>query len=86
MGATVVRREQEKKETRVHHRKFRTMDRRVSPLSFGCTPPPVIGDNLGEIDESWADEVIHCAIDQSSTYLDTTCPHHVANSEHFLGP
>jgi predicted aldo/keto reductase-like oxidoreductase len=57
----------------------------VPVLGFGCMRLPVIDGDEGKINEPAATELIHSAIEQGVTYLDTAYPYHQGQSEPWLG-
>jgi predicted aldo/keto reductase-like oxidoreductase len=67
------------------YRQFGTLEWQASALGFGVMRLPVIGGDYAKIDEPEATHMLHYAIDQGVSYLDTAIHYHRSNSERFLG-
>ncbi len=68
----------------MQYRQFGKTGVQVSALGFGCMRLPTLATR-DEIDEPQAAEMLHYAIDQGLSYLDSGYGYHGGNSERFLG-
>lgn len=67
------------------YRQFGNTPEQISILGFGCMRFPYLNDDVRQIDEVKATEMLHYAIDQGVNYIDTAYPYHRKMSEPFVG-
>lgn len=67
------------------YRKFGNTEEMVSILGFGCMRLPLLDEDVRNIDEAEATNMIRHAIDNGLNYIDTAYPYHRKMSEPFVG-
>lgn len=69
----------------MRYRKMGRTGAEVSALGFGCMRLPVIGGDVGRIDEETAVKIIRKGIDGGINYVDVAYPYHAGNAERVVG-
>lgn len=69
----------------MQYRYFTKKQIKVSTLGLGCMRLPILEDDLSQIDEIKANELLEFAIDKGINYIDTAYNYHQGMSEVFLG-
>lgn len=69
----------------MQYRYFTKKQIKVSTLGLGCMRLPILEDDLSQIDEIKANELLKFAIDKGINYIDTAYNYHQGMSEVFLG-
>lgn len=67
------------------YRAFGNTGKKTSLLGFGCMRLPIVGDDMGHIDETLAIPMIRKSIDCGVNYIDTAYPYHKGTSEAVTG-
>ena len=69
----------------MQYRDFTGDNLKTSILGFGCMRFPVLNNDLSQIDEEKASEMLQYALDNGVNYFDTAYPYHQGKSEIIVG-
>jgi len=69
----------------MEYRIFGKTNEKVSALGFGCMRLPVVGGDMGKVDEDEARKIIRYAIDQGINYIDTAYVYNQGQGEQIVG-